>query len=69
MFSVSAYNTLAACATAPHMRSRCCRRGEKNDAACAFFLKYGYGEQRLITRRKGDFCFEVMGIKSINDSS
>lgn len=42
---------------------------KKNDATCAFFLKYGYGEQRLITRRKGDFCFEVMGIKSINDSS
>lgn len=56
------------CNRAPHVQQMLPRE-KKNDATCAFFLKYGYGEQRLITHRKGDFCFEVMGIKSINDSS
>lgn len=42
---------------------------KKTNAKCAFFLKYGYGEyEHLINCRKGDFCFEVMGIKTINDS-
>lgn len=54
------------CDRAPHVQQMLPR---KTDAACAFFLKCGYGEWCLITHGKGDFCFEVMGIKSVNDSS
>lgn len=54
------------CSRVAHVRQMLPR---KTNATCALFLKYGYGEcERLITRRKGDFCFEVMGIKAINDS-
>lgn len=50
------------CSHVPHAQQML--PGGENNTTCAFFLKYGYCQyERLITRRKGDCYFEVMGIK------
>lgn len=66
-FSVSAWNPSATCAAMFHVCNRCCREKKKNINMSICF-KTGPGEyERLITCRKGDFCLDVMGIKTIND--
>lgn len=50
-----------------HMRSRCCR--EKNQCnMCIFPQIWTWWIWAFDHSQKGDFCFEVMGIKTINDS-